>query len=55
MSTTNSRREFADKAGHYRYSAILFHMYDGKDVDDLIWKIIKPKHEKPFRSNESVY
>jgi hypothetical protein len=46
------RREFADKATHYRHSNILFLMLDGKSYKDSIWKLLKPKYEKPFKKDE---
>jgi hypothetical protein len=46
------RREFADKATHYRHSNILFSMLDGKSYRDSIWKLLKPKYEKPFKKDE---
>ena len=41
-----SRAVFAYEAKKYKYPSILFNMLDGKEVDDLIWKIIKPKFQK---------
>lgn len=32
------------------YPAIMFKMLDGKDPKELIWKMIKPKYEKPFKN-----
>lgn len=32
-----------------KYPSILFCMLDGKDYDQHIWKLIKPKAEKPFK------
>lgn len=34
------------------YPAILFSMLDGKDYSQQIWKMIKPKFEKPFKESE---
>lgn len=34
------------------YSSILFCMLDNKSYDDIIWKLVRPKFEKPF-SNQS--
>lgn len=45
------RKEFADKSLHYRHSNILFAMLDGKSYADTIWKIVKPKYEKPFKKD----
>lgn len=42
------KKVFASYATRYEYSSILFNMYDRKDYSKFIWKIIKPKYEKPF-------
>ena len=42
------RAEFAKLAKSYNHPGILFAMYDGKDYSQMIWKMIKPKYEKPF-------
>jgi RNA ligase len=34
-----------------RYPSILFAMLDGLDYSYIIWKLIKPKHEKPFKTD----
>jgi T4 RnlA family RNA ligase len=34
-----------------RYPSILFAMLDGHDYSSLIWKLIKPRHEKPFKTD----
>ena len=47
------RKEFADKANHYRHSNILFSMLDGKSYNDSIWKLLKPKYEKPFKKDKN--
>lgn len=33
-----------------RYPGVLFSMLDNKDYKPGIWKMIKPKHEKPFKT-----
>lgn len=47
-----SRREFADRATKTKYRSILFAMLDGKDYSQIIWKMLKPKADKPFRIEE---
>ncbi len=50
-----TKKEFADyvmkQPEHLR--PIMFAMWDGNNerVDDIIWKLVKPKYEKPFKSN----
>jgi hypothetical protein len=34
------------------YKSILFAMWDGKPYEHMIWKIMKPKYEKPFKKDE---
>jgi RNA ligase len=34
-----------------KYPSILFAMLDGHDYSAIIWKLIKPRHEKPFRTD----
>jgi len=35
------------------YKSILFAMWDGKPYEHMIWKIMKPKYEKPFKNDET--
>ena len=35
------------------YRPILFAMWDGKPYDQIIWRIMKPKYEKPFKKDEN--
>ena len=48
------RAEFAMLAKRYKYPGILFAMYDDKDYSQSIWKLIKPKYEKPFSNKDLV-
>ena len=34
-----------------KYPQVLFMMLDGKDYDKVIWKIIKPAYERPFKQD----
>jgi RNA ligase len=34
------------------YRPILFAMWDGKPYEHIIWRIMKPKYEKPFKKDE---
>jgi T4 RnlA family RNA ligase len=40
------RRRFAEEARRYKHSSILFTLLDGKDINPIIWKIIKPEWKK---------
>lgn len=44
------RREFAEWAKAQAYPGLLFRMLDRKPVEDMIWKLIEPKWERPFRT-----
>jgi len=35
------------------YRPILFAMWDRKPYEHIIWKIMKPKYEKPFKKDEN--
>jgi hypothetical protein len=45
-----SRKDFALKAINYNFPSILFDMYDGKDYEKHIWKILYPSYSKPFKN-----
>lgn len=45
----NLRKEFAERAVKTKYPSIMFSMLDERPVDHLIWKMIRPKAEKPFK------
>jgi RNA ligase len=52
-----TKKEFAEyvmkQAEHLR--PVLFAMWDNNNerVDDIIWKLLKPKYEKPFKKDEN--
>lgn len=39
---------------HPSHRSICFAMWDGKRYDHIIWKLLKPKYEKPFWSKEEA-
>ena len=54
--TEPTKKEFA---GHLEFCgvepsirSICFAMWDGKDYDQIIWKMIRPKYQKPFWNKE---
>ena len=49
----NDKKVFAEKAKEYPHSSLLFSMYDKKNKSayDYVWKILKPKYEKPFKKD----
>jgi RNA ligase len=54
---TPSKKDFAlhlekcDVESYYR--PIMFAMWDGKPYEHIIWRIMKPKYEKPFKKDEN--
>ena len=49
-----TKKEFAEHLKQYVppiLHPICFAMWDGKPYDHMIWKIVKPKHEKPFKND----
>lgn len=46
------RKQFAELATKSGYPGILFAKYDDKPYDHLIWKLVKPAAERPFKTEE---
>lgn len=46
LQDKDSDKEFAFHARAYFFHSVLFAMRNGKDVDRIIWKMIKPKSER---------
>jgi RNA ligase len=48
------KKVFAERAKRYPHPSLLFALYDGKNesVYDYVWKLLKPKYEKPFKKDE---
>ena len=44
-----TRKEFAEWAKTTDCTHLLFSLLNGKDIDQQIWKNLKPKYEKPFK------
>lgn len=42
------RKEFAAEAQKSEYRSILFKLYDKKQYDEIIWKLVRPAFSKPF-------
>jgi T4 RnlA family RNA ligase len=47
----SERKVYAEEIKKEDNSKILFYLLDGKNPDQLIWKEIKPKWEKPFKKD----
>ena len=50
-----TKKEFAEYVKQFpkELSAVMFKMWDKHPYDHIIWKLIKPVHEKPFKNNEN--
>lgn len=44
-----NRKEFADEAKKSVHRPILFNLYDKKNYDEIIWKMIRPVYSRPFQ------
>jgi len=49
-----TRKETAAYFNRCQYPSVLFAMLDGKEYDDIIWKRIKPKFERPFKDQRNA-
>lgn len=50
-----SRKEFAlEFVKHQPLTSVLFHILDGKYTAPLIWKMIKPAHSRPFKTDDEA-
>lgn len=52
IGSTPDRKSFAEQAIKSEHRAALFRLYDGRDIDDLAWKSIKPRGDVPFVADE---
>ena len=50
-----TKKEFAEYVKQFpkELSAVMFKMWDKNPYDHIIWKLIKPVHEKPFKKDEN--
>jgi RNA ligase len=48
-----TKKEFAEYVKQFpvELAAVMFKMWDKKPYDYIIWNMIKPKHQKPFRND----
>ena len=45
----NTQKEAAEYIKEQNHSSILFNMYNDKKYDHLIWKLVRPTFQKPFK------
>jgi RNA ligase len=48
-SIHSNRKETALYFQTQKYPAVLFALLDGKPIDNIIWKMIRPQYSKPFK------
>ncbi len=49
VNEITDRKSFALEAMKSEYRSILFKLYDKKQYDEIIWKLIRPTYSKPFK------
>lgn len=49
INEITDRRGFAMEALKSEYRSILFKLYDKRQYDEIIWKLVRPVYSKPFR------
>lgn len=47
----SDRKIYAEEIKKERNSGILFNLLDGKNPEEGIWKLVRPKWSKPFKEN----
>jgi RNA ligase len=51
-----TKKEFAEYVKQFpkELAAVMFKMWDKQPYDNIIWSMIKPKYEKPFKNNNDI-
>jgi RNA ligase len=51
-----TKKEFAEYVKQFpkELAAVMFKMWDKQPYDNIIWSMIKPKYEKPFKNNNDL-
>jgi RNA ligase len=51
-----TKKEFAEYAKQFpkELAAVMFKMWDKQPYDNIIWSMIKPKYEKPFKNDNDM-
>jgi len=47
------RKDFAAWALKQKYPSLMFALLDGKDISAAVWKLVEPKWETPFETNDT--
>ncbi len=48
-SERDRRKAFAGLIQGHVYAPLMFKLYDGREIDELVWKWIEPKYGSPFK------
>jgi len=46
------RANFANLVKNNKYKGLMFSLYDGKDISEKVWLMVKPEHAVPFKKDE---
>jgi RNA ligase len=51
-----TKKEFAEYVKQFpkELAAVMFKMWDKQPYDNIIWSMVKPKYEKPFKNNNDI-
>jgi hypothetical protein len=51
-----TKKEFAEYVKQFpkELAAVMFKMWDKQPYDHIIWTMIKPKYEKPFKNDNDL-
>ncbi|MCK9370375.1 T4 RnlA family RNA ligase [Candidatus Dojkabacteria bacterium] len=49
VQNLDTRKEQAEIIKKYKYPSVVFSLLDGKNPNQIIWKLLKPKSNKPFK------
>ena len=45
-------KAFAERVADHRLKSMLFGLKNGRDIDEMIWKMLRPEWSKPFKNAE---
>ena len=46
------RANFANLVKNNKYKGLMFSLYDGKDISEKVWLMVKPEHSVPFKKDD---
>lgn len=54
IGETSSRKDFAARAIRSPYRSALFRLYDGREINSLAWKAVRPEYARAFAAEEEA-